>query len=172
MSDYWFQQRYDDAVFALHRRNPGTRAAGDAPSIGEVVARLRDLIDRIPDSTHATCDKADLRAVLAAVADRDAAVARHLAEAGAVHPAVHTPNRVMQWLGEHGWQAETPAYKHPWTAGWRHPYGGIVHVVQAPECPDYVGWTGIVVRGGAAEAGLTVQQVLMEIAQMPEEVAW
>lgn len=38
--------------------------------------RIRDLIDRIPDSTHATCAKADLKEVLAglaeAKADRDA----------------------------------------------------------------------------------------------------
>jgi len=35
---------------------------------------------------------------------RDAAVARYLAEAGAVHPAVHTPNRVIGWLERYGWK--------------------------------------------------------------------
>ena len=41
----------------------------------EAVAYLRGLIDRIPDSTHATCDKTYLRTVLDALADRQERVA-------------------------------------------------------------------------------------------------
>lgn len=36
-----------------------------------------------------------------------AAVARVLAEAGAVHRDVHTPTRVGQWLERHGWKRQS-----------------------------------------------------------------
>lgn len=103
---------------------------------------------------------------------RDAAVARHLAEAGAVHPGVHTPTRFMQWLSEHGWQAAAPSDPDRIAAPWVHRDTGYrIFVSLHPEVADYSRYTTSVLAEAAPFAGFEFEQALLEIALLPDEVA-
>jgi hypothetical protein len=109
----------------------------------------------------------------ALLAWRDAAIARFLAEAGAVHPQVHTPNRVQQWLSEHGWQPAAQASPGQVPAAWIHAdsrQAVFVHV--DADDVNYAGHTAFVVAEAAAAADLVVPEALLEIALLPDEVAW
>lgn len=104
---------------------------------------------------------------------RDAAVARHLAQAGAVHPEVHTPTRVMRWLGEHGWQTAAPTDPSTAIAEWVHADGGeSVSICLYADAVNYTGYAVLAIAAAAGTADLTVPEALLEISQMPDEVAW
>ena len=131
--------------------------------------------DLFPILNNAWIDGAELGRLdkAALYAWRDAAVARHLAEAGAVHPKVHTPNRVMQWLGEHGWQAAAPRNHDPLIAEWIHAESGQSLFVRLDASDvNYAGHTDYVVAEAAGLAGLIVPEALLEIALLPDEWAW
>ena len=100
-----------------------------------------------------------------------AAIARFLAEACAVHPAVHTPARVMQWLEQHGWERrDVGDLAIEWTRdipGWRRR----VFVPTDASTGDYSVRVGEVLRD-AASASAPLSQVLTEVAAMPDEWSW
>ena len=103
---------------------------------------------------------------------RDAAVARHLAEAGAVHPSVHTPNRVMRWLADHDWEC---VHVDDSVAGWRRHqkrcHEWFVYVPVDPEAVDYArGAFGAIGKVAWVEH-VPLPQLLLEIALLPDEVA-
>ena len=134
------------------------------------------------DATQPTGSDAELDALLTDAVDggfplalslrllewRDAVVARFLAEAGAVHPKVHTPNRVQQWLGEHGWQAQAPT-SHGLTAQWMRE-GKRVFVPLRTDTADYARFAGYTISIGAEMAGVRFQQALLEISALSDEV--
>lgn len=104
---------------------------------------------------------------------RDAAVARRLAQGGAVHPEVHTPARVMAWLGAHGWQAAVPTDPSTAIAEWVHADGGeSVSICLYADAVNYAGYAVLAIAAAAGTADLTVPEALLEISQMPDEVAW
>lgn len=122
-----------------------------------------------------------------------AAVARVLAEAGAVHPKVHTSARIVNYLEQHGWrriESPSPRPGHlatwPWWSPpgpneirWVHP-GGVE--LDAPLCDDLPNYAEVVrvvvnriawaVTGVICAPASAVSEVLLEIAQQPDEVAW
>jgi len=125
-----------------------------------------------------------------------AAVARVLAEAGATHPQVHTPTRIANHLEQHGWQRidspQKPKYQVFWSPPspdemrWVHPCGIELDAPLRGDLPNYAGVVRVVVyrviwaaRGvlfstPVAEPAevAAVTEVLLEIAQQPDEVAW
>lgn len=123
---------------------------------------------------------------------RDAAVARFLAEAGAVHPKVHTPTRIINYLERHGWRRiESPKRPNladggvfwsppaPNRVRWINPHGIELDAPLCDDLPNYADVIRVVVnRIGWAETGHIVTpddvrtDILLEIAAMPEEVAW
>lgn len=103
---------------------------------------------------------------------RDAAVARHLAEAGAVHPAVHTPTRVMKFLERHEWKRCSVGDV---AIGWEHAgRKGKGRRIFVPTVvgSDYRHRALEVLRDAAFCADLELSQVLAEVAAMPEEWVW
>jgi hypothetical protein len=123
-----------------------------------------------------------------------AAVARFLAEAGAVHPKVHTPTRIINYLERHGWRRiESPKpppgvlASWPWWSPpdpgdmrWAHPSG---IELDAPLCDDVPRYAEAVLDAvdrivwaatgrPLAPPPAAVTEVLLEIAQQPDEVAW
>lgn len=104
---------------------------------------------------------------------RDAAVARFLAEAGAVHPAVHTPARVMQWLEQHGWERYNVS---DIAVAWRHQLsnGSFMNVYMPtnPDAIDYARRVHNVLQDGTLYDGTPLSQVLAEVAVLPDEWAW
>lgn len=105
---------------------------------------------------------------------RDAAVAKHLAEAGAVHPAVHTPTRIVNYLERHGWER----YSVSDTAIlWFHPdiptsRGWSLLMPDNVEASDYAVRVMELVRGVWKTSQDLESAILLEIASMPDEVAW
>jgi len=124
---------------------------------------------------------------------RYATVARVLAEVGAIHPKVHTPTRIVNYLERHGWQRiESPQRPHhaevvfwswsppsPNELRWVHPCG---IELDAPLCdgvPRYAEVVRVVVNrivwaatGTISAPASATTQVLLEIAQQANEVAW
>lgn len=105
---------------------------------------------------------------------RDAAVSRHLSEAGAVHPAVHTPTRVMQWLErDEDWERNGVSDV---AACWERVHGKgagrLVYVPMNADTADYRSRVLEVLRDAAFCADVELSQVLAEVAAMPEELAW
>lgn len=102
-----------------------------------------------------------------------ATVARVLAEAGAVHPAVHTPNRVAQWLAGHGWQPAGPFDPERLAALWVHADSDErLFLSQHPDVADYASFQRYGLAGAARVAGVALPQALLEIALLPDEVTW
>lgn len=129
--------------------------------VGEIGA-LRDAVDAYLE------DLADARA------ETNAAVARHLAEAGAVHPAVHTSTRVQNWLERHGWQMYVATdiatlWAHP---NWPGPRGWSALLPLHEDGVDYTRQVTALVQHVAMVGEVEPEQILLEIAQMPGEVAW
>lgn len=143
-----------------------TTYTGTDEELDALVDGVGDEVDRQwrDNATFVVLDSAPFRAW------RDAAVARFLAEAGAVHPKVHTPNRVQQWLGEHGWQAQAPT-SHGLTAQWMRD-GKRVFVPLRTDTADYARFAGYTISIGAEMAGARFQQALLEISALSDEVAW
>lgn len=104
---------------------------------------------------------------------RDAAVARHLAEAGAVHPAVHTPTRIMQWLEQRNWWREPDPDPNRWAVEWANADAQQhVYVPQHADTADYAMRAYDLLCIAAVAADLTLNQALAEVAAMPEEWSW
>jgi hypothetical protein len=156
---------------------------------------IRDLVDALADRVDEQWRRGDNPEVLDVsefLAWRDAAVARFLADSGAVHPAVHTPTRIMNYLEQHGWQRiESP--KRPKLANggvfwsppapnrmrWINPHGIELDAPICDDLPNYADVVRVVVnRIGWAEKGHLVTpddvrtDILSEIAQQSDEVAW
>lgn len=103
---------------------------------------------------------------------RDAYAARLLAEAGAVHPQVHTPNRVQQWLSQHGWQALAPASPDLLAAEWMDSEARTVFVPLQTDTVDYARYARYALERAAQAADLSLSQVLAEVALLPGEWSW
>src|ERR1051326_3260632 len=120
-------------------------------------------------------------------------VARLLAEARAIHPKVHTSTRIANYLEQHGWQrVESPQPQPgrrahwPWWSPpdpdhirWIHPSGIEVDAPLSDDAPGYAESVRVVVNrivwaatGTISAAASAVSEVLLEIAQQPDEVAW
>lgn len=103
---------------------------------------------------------------------RDAAVAQHLAEAGAVHPKVHTPARIMQWLERHGWEPMAPVDPERLTAEWMDSEARSVFVPLHPNTVDYARHARYALERAAQAAGVMLRRVLAEVATLPDEWRW
>jgi anti-anti-sigma factor len=118
-----------------------------------------------------------------------AAVARALAEAGAVHPGVHTPTRIVNYLERHGWErVDSPAKPagevfwsppSPNELRWVHPTAIELDAPLCDDLPDYADIVRVVVnriawaeRGDIRATDEARTAILLEVAQMPDEVAW
>jgi hypothetical protein len=120
-------------------------------------------------------------------------VARLLAEARAIHPKVHTSTRIANYLEQHGWQrVESPQPQPgrlahwPWWSPpdpdhirWIHPSGIELDAPLSDDAPGYAESVRVVVNrivwaatGTISAAASAVSEVLLEIAQQPDEVAW
>ena len=117
------------------------------------------------------------------------AVARILAEAGAVHPAVHTPTRIVNYLERHGWERVESPTKPQGEIFWSAPGPNLMRWVSrrgieldAPLCDDLTNYSDVVrvvvnriawVESGRIAAPAAARAaILLEIAGMPAEVAW
>lgn len=105
---------------------------------------------------------------------RDAAVARRLSEAGAVHPAVHTPTRVMNYLERHDWVRFNVSDV---AILWFHPdvptaCGWSLCMPMTTEAADYSYRVLEIVRELWRTSQSLESEILLEIASMPDEVAW
>jgi hypothetical protein len=128
---------------------------------------------------------------------RDAAVARALAEAGAVHPKVHTSTRIMNYLERHGWQrVESPqrpvhasvfwSPPGPDEKWWVHPCGIGLTAPLSDDVPNYADIVRVLVNRIAWANARSVDphalpsqvpsaagpEIMLEISQQPDEVAW
>lgn len=119
--------------------------------------------------------------------------ARFLAEAGAVHPKVHTPTRIINYLERHGWRRiESPKPQPgvlaawPWWSPpdpdrirWIHPSGIELDAPLVDDLPRYADVVRVVVNriawavtGEILASDAVRSEVLLEVAQQPDEVAW
>jgi hypothetical protein len=90
-------------------------------------------------------------------------VAEFLAEAGAVHPKVHTSESIGRWLEDHGWTLKgSSEAAQEW-------FNESVcdRVFLYHEIP--LSWVSVL-HAAAAYTEISMEKILMEVAMMKEEV--
>jgi hypothetical protein len=173
---------HDDGTAQAEATEGGARHGGEAPT-GSRMELVRLL------------DSDDEKLVDDLLGWQYAAVARALAEAGAVHPQVHTSARIANYLERHGWQRiESPQpppgvlATWPWWSPpdpdhirWIHPSGIELDAPLSGDEPGYAESVRVAVNRVAwaasgkplpSHGAALVPGVLLEIAQQPDEVAW